>query len=70
MNLFFQQCQRYCLQLAFETSCGCFHPIYLDQDKQKNYLNKTYGACNVTSGSDDYQCVRKVNKSSEFLKKQ
>ncbi|XP_046612903.1 amiloride-sensitive sodium channel subunit gamma-2-like [Neodiprion virginianus] len=53
-----EQCQRICLQLAFEDFCSCTHPIYMD-------ISTGVSPCNLTSDNRDYACVGRVLEEFE-----
>ncbi|XP_024942633.1 amiloride-sensitive sodium channel subunit gamma-like isoform X2 [Cephus cinctus] len=48
-----ERCQRVCLQLAFEESCSCTHPNYMD-------LATEAFPCNLTSEHQNYACASQV----------
>ncbi len=50
-TLVLQYCKRLCLQSAVMKMCGCFHPLYLDFDADRNGTSP----CNLTDGGEEKQ---------------
>ena len=50
------QCQRVCTHSSVVQDCGCFHPLFLDQDAAE------LRPCNLTSGCKCNACLHIISK--------